>query len=155
MQAASRFFLGLYLSTFILGCNGRGDAPAARVTVIATDTYGKKITLSQKQANWFLKEIAGLGRRSEISKYPAAPWATFEYGGIEYLMHGNAVIHVDENGTEYLWTSPYLQALISNSAGDIFSAIEAVEKMRDLSGVKMDLPGAYPGGGPAPLVNEQ
>jgi hypothetical protein len=112
------------------------------------------VTLSQKQAQWFVKDISGPGRRSKISKYPAAPLATFEYGDKKYLMYGNAVIHVQGDGKEFLWTGPYLQALVSNGF-DILESIEAVEKLPDVSSVKMDQPGAYPGGGPAPLVEEK
>jgi hypothetical protein len=144
----------MFVLIFALGCGQKTSQPSG-ITVVVTDPTNPdiKITLSQKQAQWFVKDISGPGRRSRISEFPAAPLAAFEYGGRKYLMHGNAVIHVEKDGTEYLWTGPYLQALILADS-HIPSAIETVERMADLSGVTLDAPGAYPGGGPAPLVPE-
>jgi hypothetical protein len=120
--------------------------------VVVTDDNGTTYVLSPRQARWFANDLSGPGIESMISKYPAAALATFRFAKKDYLMHGNAVIHIDADGTERLWTGPYLQALIANGT-DLGESIKLVERMPDLSGVSMDAPGAYPGGGPAPLVD--
>jgi hypothetical protein len=154
---------GWFVAFSLLGCGVQTDVRPSKsgqpaigsATVVVTDELdGSQVALSEKQSKWFVKDISVPGRRSMISKYPAAPLATFEYGGKKYLMHGNAVIHVAEDGTELLWTGPYLQALIS-AGFRIHQSIDAVEKLPNLNGVTMDAPGAFPGGGPAPLVDEK
>ncbi len=161
MRSSAPSIAILIVSIVCVGCRTEAEGAANRhpisassegIVSVADLTGGNEdIVLSKKQTEWFLKDISGPKLRSMISEYPAAPIAVFKHNGRSYDMHGNAVISFID-GVEYLWTGPYLQALVSTGLPPS-EAIAALEDRVDLSGVRMEAPGAYQGGGPAPLVD--
>ena len=159
MSINLKICIGIIIASLLLvstSCQNAVDELSAideRKVIVSDTGNGESRTLSEKQAEWFITDISGAGVRSKISKYPAFPIARIEHDGKEYLMHGNAVIHVQDDGLEFLWSGPYLQTLVSFD-GSITDAIDHVETLSTLDGVLMDAPGAYPGGGPAPLVDD-
>jgi hypothetical protein len=117
---------------------------------------GKDTVLSQSQRAQFVQLVSGWHYRSEIYKYPAAPIAQFTHAGKHYSMHGNALTLMVDKDTEWLWIGPWSQALIvalGETDYDLGAALARIEG-KDLTGVLMDPPDAYPGGGPAPLLNQ-
>jgi hypothetical protein len=149
----------LAVSALLLICwfTGRSGAEEKPKVVVKNTGKQQTIELSEKQAKWFLGDLSGPKFRSNISKASAIPIAYIDAQGKKYEMHGNAVILVVGKDEEYLWCGPYLQALVlewKKTKGDLKLATDNLEKLKDLSDIKMDPPGAYPGGGPAPLINQ-
>lgn len=143
-MALSLLCLGLLAS--LLAADDAGS-----VTVV-----GKDIVLSEFHRANFVKLVSGWHYRSEIYKYSAAPIAQFTHAGKTYTMHGNALTLKADKDVEHLWVGPYSQALILAMKESNYEIGLALAKMegKDFATVLMDPPGAYPGGGPAPLLNQ-
>src|SRR5258706_229382 len=99
MMSVGRTGLVLLFLFALGGCRADQRPQDAQeiMVVVRASPDGDAITLSRKQAAWFAKDLTGQKYRSRISEFKAAPIAWFERDGKQYLMHGNAVIHLSDD----------------------------------------------------------
>ena len=120
------------------------------------------IKLGPRSTKLFLEMLTRPSVHMEISSMPALPMGAFKAGGVEYLWHGNGVIHGTGN-EERMWHGPFTQRLIADVAKagyetkEISSILNAIEQDPSVSDSTVGGPGAYPGGSDAlhPVPTEQ
>ena len=111
-------------------------------------------TLPPKLAANFIQMLGKPAIHTQISQMPALPNGFFSAGSYHFDWHGNAVIEGSAD-SERLWSGPLLQLFIQSKLypkkpEEIQALLDDWEAHPEqFNAIKMDGPGAYPGGGDA------